>query len=52
MSLSRAGRPAEALPYYDRVLKEFEKSEYLERANKKMAAIQKDPAAACPAVTR
>jgi outer membrane protein assembly factor BamD len=31
-SYDKAGRPAEALPYFDRLLKEFEQSEYLERA--------------------
>jgi len=51
-SICIAGRPAEALPYYDRVVKEFEKSEYLERAAKKVASLTKDPAAACPSVTR
>lgn len=51
-SICIAGRPAEALPYYDRVLKEFEKSEFLERATKKKAEIEKDGAAACPAAKR
>jgi outer membrane protein assembly factor BamD len=31
-SFDKVGRPAEALPYYDRLLKEFEQSEFLERA--------------------
>jgi outer membrane protein assembly factor BamD len=31
-SFDRLGRPAEALPYFDRLLKEFERSEYLDRA--------------------
>ena len=51
-SICIAGRPAEALPLYDRLVKEFEKSEYLERTTRKIAAIQKDPAAACPVITR
>lgn len=33
-------RPAEAVVYYDRIIKEFEKSEYLERAKKKVAALK------------
>lgn len=51
-SICIAGKPAEALPIYDRIVKEFEKSQYLERANKKIAGIQKDAAAACPTITR
>lgn len=31
---------AEALPYYDRLLKEFEKSEYLEEARKRIAELK------------
>lgn len=31
-SFDKVGRPAEALPYYDRLLKEFEQSEFLVRA--------------------
>lgn len=33
-SLLKIGRPAEALPYLDRLLKEFEQSEHLEEAKK------------------
>lgn len=33
-SLLKVGRPAEALPYLDRLVKEFEQSEYLEEAQK------------------
>lgn len=51
-SICVAGKPAEALPVYDRLVKEFETSDYLERAAKKVAGIQKDPAATCPAITR
>ena len=36
----RVQRPAEALPYYDRLVKEFEKSEYLPEAQKRMEAIR------------
>jgi len=32
-------RPAEALPYYERIVKEFESSEYLQRAKERIAAI-------------
>lgn len=34
-------RPAEALPYYERLVKEFETSEYLERAKERIASIKK-----------
>ena len=40
-SLTAAGRGAEALPYYDRLVKEFEVSEYLERANERIAELKK-----------
>ena len=43
------GRPTEALPQYDRIVKEFEKSEFLERATEKIERIKKDPAGTCPA---
>ena len=33
-------RGAEALPYYERLLKEFEKSEYLEAAQKRVAELK------------
>lgn len=36
----KAGRPAEALPYLDRLTKEFEKSEFLEDAQKQMEQIK------------
>lgn len=39
-SLQAIGRPAEAIVYYDRLLKEFVQSEYLEPAKKQMAAIE------------
>jgi len=39
----KANNAKEALPYYDRVIKEFEKSEYLERAKKRMAELQQRP---------
>jgi outer membrane protein assembly factor BamD len=39
-ALERMQRPAEALPYYDRLLKEFEKSEFLLEAQKRVEAIR------------
>ena len=36
----KAGRPAEALPYFDRVLKEFEQSEHLVEAQKRVDTIK------------
>ncbi|MEO6212431.1 MAG: outer membrane protein assembly factor BamD [Vicinamibacterales bacterium] len=37
------GRPAEALPYLDKLVSEFDKSEYLAEAQKQMAAIKSGP---------
>jgi predicted Zn-dependent protease len=34
------GQPAAAIPYLDKLLKEFEQSEYLERAQKQMAELK------------
>jgi outer membrane protein assembly factor BamD len=39
-ALERIQRPAEALPYYDRLIKEFEKSEFLPEAQKRVEAIR------------
>jgi outer membrane protein assembly factor BamD len=39
-SFDKVGKPAEALPYYDRLVKEFEQSEYLERAKLRVSAIR------------
>jgi outer membrane protein assembly factor BamD len=36
----KVGRPAEALPYYDRLIKEFERSEFLEKAQLRVTAIR------------
>jgi outer membrane protein assembly factor BamD len=36
----KVGRPAEALPYFDRILKEFEQSEHLLEAQKRVDAIK------------
>ncbi len=43
-ALERIQRPAEALPYYDRLIKEFEKSEYLAEAQKRVEAIRSNMA--------
>jgi outer membrane protein assembly factor BamD len=39
-AFEKIARPAEALPYYERLIKEFEKSEYLEDARKRAEAIK------------
>ena len=39
-SYDKVGRPAEALPYFDRIIKEFERSEYLEKAQLRATAIR------------
>jgi len=39
-SLIKGGKPAEALPYFERLVKEFEKSEYLEQAHKRIAELK------------
>jgi outer membrane protein assembly factor BamD len=36
----KVGKPAEALPYFDRILKEFEQSEFLDRAKLRAEAIR------------
>jgi outer membrane protein assembly factor BamD len=43
-ALLRTDKKAEALPYYERVLQEFERSEYLGEAKKRVAEIQAEPA--------
>jgi outer membrane protein assembly factor BamD len=40
--LVKMKREAEALPYYERLVKEFEQSEYLEEARKRIAALKLD----------
>ena len=47
-SLLKVQRPAEALPYFERLVKEFEQSEHLEDAHKRIAAIK----AAQPAIAK
>jgi outer membrane protein assembly factor BamD len=44
-SLYRTDKKAEALPYYERLLREFEKSEYLELAQKRVAELKGGPPA-------
>ncbi len=39
--LLKMGAPAEALPWYERLTSEFEKSEYLERARKRVLELKK-----------
>lgn len=39
-SFDKGGRPAEALPYFDRLVKEFEQSEFLERAKIRVEEIR------------
>lgn len=43
--LLKLGRPAEALPWFERVLAEFQESEYLERATRRVAEIKAAPPA-------
>ncbi len=40
-SLVKVGRPAEALPYYERLVKEFEKSEHVAEARLEIEALKK-----------
>jgi outer membrane protein assembly factor BamD len=42
---------AEALPYFDRLVKEFERSEYLEEAKQRLAEFKETAPAAAPAAT-
>jgi hypothetical protein len=39
-SLYRTDKKAAALPYYDRLLREFEKSEYLAEARKRITELK------------
>jgi tetratricopeptide (TPR) repeat protein len=43
-SLVKMGRRAEAVPYFDRLLKEFEQSEYLAKAQLAMKEPVEEPA--------
>ncbi len=44
-AMVKVGREAEALPYYERLLKEFEQSEYLEETHKRIDTIKTAQAA-------
>lgn len=44
-SLIKVQRPAEALPYYEKLVGEFEQSEYLQDAQKRIASLKADAAA-------
>lgn len=41
--LLKMGAPSEALPWYERLVAEFEKSEYLERARKRVLELKREP---------
>ena len=43
-SLLKIKRPAEALPYFERILKEFEQSEYLVKAKLRVEELKANPA--------
>lgn len=45
-------RQAEALPYYERVINEFEQSEYIERAKKRIAELKETVAGKTPGAGR
>jgi outer membrane protein assembly factor BamD len=44
-SLLKVSRPAEALPYFERLVKEFEQSEHIESARKRIEEIKNPPPA-------
>ena len=44
-SYARIQRPAEALPYFERLVKEFEQSEFLEKAKLRITELKALPAA-------
>jgi outer membrane protein assembly factor BamD len=48
-SLAKVMRPAEALPYMERIIAEFERSEYLEKAKLRVAELKAAIPAAAPA---
>ena len=50
-SLTKVARPAEALPYYERLIAEFEQSEHLEEARKRVDEIKAAPAQPAPQKT-
>lgn len=51
-ALLKASRPAEALPYFEKILAEFEQSEYLEEARKRVAEIKAAPTATASSTGR
>jgi outer membrane protein assembly factor BamD len=51
-ALVRTDKKAEALPYYERVVREFERSEFLEEARKRIAELQAEPKPATASATR
>jgi outer membrane protein assembly factor BamD len=51
-ALLRTDKKAEALPYYERVVKEFEQSEYLVEARKRIAELQAEPPPATGSASR
>lgn len=48
-SLVKVNRPAEALPWFERLVKEFERSEYLEEATKRVAELRASQSVSKPA---
>ena len=51
-SLLKVQRPNEALPYFDRIVKEFDKSERVEAARKRIEEIKNPPPAAATATAK
>jgi len=49
-SMYKLGRPAEALPYFERLVQEFEQSDFLEDAKKRIGEIKNSAAAASTAL--
>jgi outer membrane protein assembly factor BamD len=43
-TLEKSANPAEALPYYERLVAEYEQSEFLAEAKKRIAVLKADPA--------
>ena len=50
-SLLKVSRPAEALPYFERLVKEFEQSDHIEAARKRIDEIKNPPPTAAAAKT-
>jgi len=44
-TMIKINQPAQALPYFERLVKEFEQSEYLEKANRRIAELKAAPPA-------